>query len=84
MSDDSKKRENSTNKLDRREFIGAAAATAGVMFIKPSLVRGTCGQFSRARWFAGLRRTRHGRCDEHDRHRRGAGGCAGGHVPGPA
>ncbi len=41
MSDDSKKPANSANKLDRREFIGAAAATAGIMFIKPSLVRGT-------------------------------------------
>src|ERR1043166_2646842 len=32
---------NSTKKVDRREFLGAAAVTAGVMFIKPALVRGT-------------------------------------------
>ena len=32
---------NSTKKIDRREFLGAAAVTAGVMFIKPALVRGT-------------------------------------------
>jgi predicted dehydrogenase len=45
MSDDSNHQANSpgkiTDKIDRRKFIGAAAATAGVMFIKPSLVRGT-------------------------------------------
>src|SRR5690349_13632711 len=32
---------NLSTKVDRREFIGAAAATAGVMFIKPGLLRGT-------------------------------------------
>jgi myo-inositol 2-dehydrogenase/D-chiro-inositol 1-dehydrogenase len=32
---------NSSGKVDRRKFLGVAAATAGVMFIKPSLVRGT-------------------------------------------
>jgi myo-inositol 2-dehydrogenase / D-chiro-inositol 1-dehydrogenase len=32
---------NPSNKVDRRQFIGAAAATAGVMFIKPALLRGT-------------------------------------------
>jgi myo-inositol 2-dehydrogenase / D-chiro-inositol 1-dehydrogenase len=32
---------NSTDKLDRRKFIGAAAAATGLMFIKPALVRGT-------------------------------------------
>src|SRR5690242_3501460 len=32
---------NSTKKVDRREFLGAAAATTGLMFIKPGLVRGT-------------------------------------------
>src|SRR5690242_20719378 len=32
---------NSTKKVDRREFLGAAAVTAGVMFIKPALVRGS-------------------------------------------
>jgi myo-inositol 2-dehydrogenase / D-chiro-inositol 1-dehydrogenase len=31
----------SADKLDRRKFIGAAAATTGLMFIKPALVRGT-------------------------------------------
>src|SRR5260370_28493132 len=31
----------SSEKLDRRKFLGAAAATAGIMFIKPGLVRGT-------------------------------------------
>ena len=30
-----------SNKVDRRKFIGTAAATAGVMFIKPNLLRGT-------------------------------------------
>jgi myo-inositol 2-dehydrogenase/D-chiro-inositol 1-dehydrogenase len=33
--------ENSANKLDRRKFLKSAATTAGVMFIKSSLVRGT-------------------------------------------
>ena len=41
MSGDSKQEASSSDKMDRRKFIGAAAATAGVMFIKPSLVRGT-------------------------------------------
>jgi len=45
MANDSKHQTNSPDKapdkIDRRKFIGAAAATAGVMFIKPSLVRGT-------------------------------------------
>jgi myo-inositol 2-dehydrogenase/D-chiro-inositol 1-dehydrogenase len=45
MSNDSNHLANSPDKtpdkIDRRKFIGAAAATAGVMFIKPSLVRGT-------------------------------------------
>jgi predicted dehydrogenase len=31
----------SSEKLDRRKFLGAAAATAGIMFIKPELVHGT-------------------------------------------
>ena len=35
------KRLNSSNELDRRKFIGVAAATAGIMLIKPELVRGT-------------------------------------------
>lgn len=33
--------ENSREKVDRRKFIGVAAGTAGAMFIKPSLVRGS-------------------------------------------
>jgi len=45
MPDDSNQHANSSDKtpdkIDRRKFIGTAAATAGVMFIKPSLVRGT-------------------------------------------
>src|SRR5712664_1650939 len=32
---------NSSDKIDRRKFIGVAAATATAMFIKPALVRGT-------------------------------------------
>ncbi len=32
---------NSPDKIDRRKFIGVAAATAGAMLIKPALVRGT-------------------------------------------
>src|SRR5215469_3731960 len=35
------KRTDSSNELDRRKFIGVAAATAGAMLIKPELVRGT-------------------------------------------
>jgi myo-inositol 2-dehydrogenase/D-chiro-inositol 1-dehydrogenase len=31
------------DRVDRRKFIGVAAATAGAMFIKPSLVHGTAG-----------------------------------------
>jgi myo-inositol 2-dehydrogenase / D-chiro-inositol 1-dehydrogenase len=34
-------RPNLSAKVDRRKFIGVAAATAGAMFIKPALVRGT-------------------------------------------
>jgi myo-inositol 2-dehydrogenase/D-chiro-inositol 1-dehydrogenase len=41
MSRDTNQRPNSTDKLDRRKFIGAAAATTGLMFINPALVRGT-------------------------------------------
>jgi myo-inositol 2-dehydrogenase/D-chiro-inositol 1-dehydrogenase len=41
MSGNAEQRWNSADKLDRRKFIGAAAATAGIMFIKPTLVRGT-------------------------------------------
>src|SRR5207253_4415835 len=35
------KRRNFSNELDRRKFIGVAAATAGAMLIKPALVHGT-------------------------------------------
>jgi len=38
---DSEQLSNSTNSVDRRKFLGAAVATAGAMFIKPSLVRGS-------------------------------------------
>src|SRR6202162_4274632 len=41
MTDDSKQRRNFSDKLDRRKFLGIAAATAGAMFIKPLLVHGT-------------------------------------------
>ena len=33
--------ENSSNKLDRRRFLKSAGTAAGIMFIKPALVRGT-------------------------------------------
>src|SRR5712671_749367 len=42
MSKDAKQQQpNSSDKIDRRKFIGVAAATAGAMLIKPSLVHGT-------------------------------------------
>ncbi len=41
MSEEVKDRQSNSDKVDRRKFIGAAAATAGMMFIKPELVRGT-------------------------------------------
>src|SRR5713226_5991513 len=41
MPDDTKHRPDLSDKLNRRKFLGVAAATAGVMFIKPGLVRGT-------------------------------------------
>jgi len=41
MSDDSKQRRNFSDKLDRRKFLGVAAATAGAMFIKSAFVHGT-------------------------------------------
>src|SRR5712672_3628616 len=41
MSGDTKYGPNCSDKIGRRKFIGAAAATAGIMFIKPELVRGT-------------------------------------------
>lgn len=41
MSEKTKDTTKSTGAMDRRQFIGAAAASAGVMFINPALVRGT-------------------------------------------
>src|SRR5205807_4850952 len=41
MSDETKQAAHSADQLTRRKFIGAAAATTGLMFIKPELVRGT-------------------------------------------
>src|SRR3977135_3006979 len=41
MTGDAKPRPNCSEKLDRRKFLGAAAATAGILFVKPGLVRGT-------------------------------------------
>src|SRR6266481_2573156 len=41
MSGDTKHGPNCSDKIGRRKFIGAAAAAAGIMFIKPELVRGT-------------------------------------------
>ncbi len=41
MSKDGKQQPNSSDKIDRRKFIGVAAATAGAMFINPALVHGS-------------------------------------------
>src|SRR3989449_11547681 len=41
MTGDAKHRPNCSEKLDRRKFLGAAAAAAGILLIKPGLVRGT-------------------------------------------
>src|SRR6267378_1145298 len=41
MTGDAKHRRNCSEKLDRRKFLGTAAATAGILFIKPELVHGT-------------------------------------------
>ena len=41
MSKDGKQQPNSSDKIDRRKFIGVAAATAGAMFIPPALVHGS-------------------------------------------
>ena len=41
MSEKEKEAPRNADKVNRRTFIGSAAATAGVMFIHPSLVRGT-------------------------------------------
>jgi hypothetical protein len=50
-----------TDRMDRRQFIGVAAGTAGAMLIKPSLVR---GELRGARGSAGLWRTRNRGRDE--------------------
>ena len=41
MSADAKQGTHTFNKVDRRKFIGAAATTAGMLLLKPDLVRGT-------------------------------------------
>src|SRR2546430_13604622 len=41
MSEERKHGPNCSDKVDRRKFLGAAAMTAGMMLIKPELVRGT-------------------------------------------
>ena len=41
MSSNTKQRQDSADKLNRRTFIGSAAATTGLLFIKPGLIRGT-------------------------------------------
>src|SRR5260370_34261452 len=40
MPGDTKYSPNGSEKVDRRKFLGAAAAAAGILFIKPELVRG--------------------------------------------
>jgi myo-inositol 2-dehydrogenase/D-chiro-inositol 1-dehydrogenase len=41
MTGDSNQKPDSTARVDRRKFLGAAAAAAGMMFIKPELLRGS-------------------------------------------
>jgi predicted dehydrogenase len=41
MSGNTKQGQDSADKLNRRTFIGSAAATTGLLFIKPGLIRGT-------------------------------------------
>ena len=41
MSANTNQRPDSADRLNRRRFIGSAAATTGLMFIKPGLIRGT-------------------------------------------
>jgi myo-inositol 2-dehydrogenase / D-chiro-inositol 1-dehydrogenase len=41
MAEESKQGMQFSDKVDRRKFIGVAAATTGAMFIRPELVRGT-------------------------------------------
>src|SRR5437764_1745809 len=47
------KRSNVSNELDRRKFIGVAAATAGAMLIKRWLVRGTAANSGVRVWLLG-------------------------------
>jgi len=49
---------------------GAAAATAGIMFIKPELVRGAAANSAVRVWIAGVRGTRHRRRNQSDRYAR--------------
>src|SRR4030081_2002484 len=46
MTRDTKRGPNRSDKLDRRKFLGTAAAAAGLMFMKPELVRGTAANSS--------------------------------------
>ena len=41
MAGNTNQQQNSSDKLDRRRFIGSTAAATALMFIKPELVRGT-------------------------------------------
>ena len=41
MPNDVSQQPHSSNKIDRRKFVGLVAATAGVVFLKPELVHGT-------------------------------------------
>ena len=41
MSEDARQGTSFSGKVDRRKFIGAAATTAGMLLLKPELVRGT-------------------------------------------
>jgi myo-inositol 2-dehydrogenase / D-chiro-inositol 1-dehydrogenase len=41
MSGGTKQGTNSSNRVDRRKFLGSAAATAGILLLRPELVRGT-------------------------------------------
>src|ERR1700704_5492918 len=46
MTRDAKRGPNRSDKLGRRKFLGTAAAAAGLMFMKPELVRGTAANSS--------------------------------------
>ena len=72
----------SGDKMGRRQFLGAAGA-AGIMIIKPQLVRGTAANSADSSGIARLRASRHARghfvCQQHQCACRGAGRP----VPGP-